>query len=179
MGRECCSTIKPQTISSFHPRSSQTEVETSQNGIFQVELIPARMMYRLLLSLRLVVILMKTWRCVISLARSAAFWVWRACETVSFSLLRCSAMLNSVTPLTEQIHAPLVCPVLKNGMQYSVVAVLIGSLIPRPARCTGRKKISSSSFEILPWKSAGRKCLQMASHSVWKSWSERWETLCK
>ena len=36
------------------------------------------------------------------------------------------------------------------------LAVFVGSLIPRPARRTGRKKSSSSSFEILPCKSGGR-----------------------
>ena len=45
-------------------------------------------------------------------------------------------------------------------------AVFFGSLIPRPARHTGRKKSSSSSFEILPCKSGGRKYLQMASRNV-------------
>ena len=73
-------------------------------------------------------------------------------------------MLNSLKRFTDSCTSCV--PSFEE--QYAVVVVLVGSLIPRPTRRTGRKRSCSSSFEILHWKSAGRKCLQMASLSVLK-----------
>ena len=55
---------------------------------------------------------------------------------VSFSLIRCLGTLNSVTPLTESCTTCV--PSFEE--RYAVVAVMVGSPTPRPARCTGRKK---------------------------------------